>query len=365
MSDYFEIDFLKIDSNNSGDAITLRYLKDDIVRIHVVDAGYKKTGESVIEHLNQYYDKPTKIDAVVVTHPDGDHAGGIIQILEEYEVGQLWMLRPWEYANELISRFSRFTNVENLADRLKKIYSTIAEIEKVANDKNIQIKAPFQGSIIGDFIVCAPLKSRYLDLIVESEKTPEAAKDMDESLLKSLGLTLEKVAAKVISFVKALWGEEVFSPQETSPENEMSVVQFALLTDKKILLTGDAGRSALAETATFLNGIGIRLPGIDRIQVPHHGSRRNVSTEVLDMLLGERLEEKPDNTSSGFTAIISASEDDKDHPRNSVIRAFYHRGARSVTSTEKNGLRTSMNAPKREGWVTATPIPYPNEQEKV
>jgi beta-lactamase superfamily II metal-dependent hydrolase len=30
----------------------------------------------VVEHINRHYDSPSCIDAVVVAHPDGDHAGG-------------------------------------------------------------------------------------------------------------------------------------------------------------------------------------------------------------------------------------------------------------------------------------------------
>jgi hypothetical protein len=46
---------------------------------------------------------------------------------------------------------------------------------------------------------------------------------------------------------------------------------------------------ALTEAADYAPHIGLTLPRIDRFQVPHHGSRRNVSTEILDRWLGERL----------------------------------------------------------------------------
>ncbi|MET4121975.1 beta-lactamase superfamily II metal-dependent hydrolase [Bradyrhizobium sp. JR1.5] len=62
----------------------------------------------------------------------------------------------------------------------------------------------------------------------------------------------------------------------------MSVVQFAYLNGHKIVLTGDAGRSALTEAAEFAPQAGLYLPGVDRFQVPHHGERRNVSTELLE-----------------------------------------------------------------------------------
>src|SRR5690606_33628430 len=118
-----------------------------------------------------------------------------------------------------------------------------------------------------------------------------------------------------------------FSPRSVSAENEMSVVQFAELCGERILLTGDAGREGLSDAINYAPYVGLGLPGIDRFQVPHHGSRRNVSTEILDRLLGERL---PSPTAAGagrFTAIISSAKKDERHPRRSVVRAMIHRGA--------------------------------------
>lgn len=108
MSDYIEIDFLNIESEKSGDAIPLRYSIGGVTRIHVTDGGFQDTGDKVVEHINQYYDNPAVIDAVIVSHPDGDHAGGIRKVLENFEVSELWMLRPWDYVDELIDRYAYY-----------------------------------------------------------------------------------------------------------------------------------------------------------------------------------------------------------------------------------------------------------------
>ncbi len=359
MEDFFEIDFLDVESKKSGDAISLRYSLNEITRIHVTDGGFQDTGDVVIKHINEYYDSPLFIDAVVVTHPDGDHAGGLRKLFDAYAIGELWMLRPWLYADELIDRFSRFTSVDNLIKRLKEIYPNLVALEELAEEHGVNIFEPFQGSAIGDFYVMAPTKSRYLDLIVESEKTPEATKDEEQSLAEAAGLLIKKA----IAFIRAAWGQETFPEEDTSSENNMSVIQYANLCKKNILLTGDAGRSALEEAADYAPYVGLTLPGIDRIQVPHHGSRHNVSTEILDRWLGPRLNEQPDGNTSIFTAIVSAAKADKDHPRKSVVRAFIHRGGKVIT-TEDGGKRTAHNAPKREGWTAAEPLPYPEYEEK-
>lgn len=362
MSDFFEIDFLDVESKKSGDAIPLRYRINGITRIHITDGGFQDTGDKVVQHVNKYYNYPNTIDAVIVSHPDGDHAGGLRTVLETFDVSELWMLRPWLYADELIDRFARFSNVENLIRELKEVYPNIAALEEIAESKGIPICEPFQGAVIDEFIVLAPTKERYLDLVVESEKTPEAARAAEESV-QSMFANLGHLVEKVVSFIRAAWGEETFSPEETSSENDMSVIQYANLCEKKILLTADAGRGALTEAADYAPWAGLVLPGIDRFQVPHHGSRRNVSTEILDRWLGARLPEKLEDGCEKFTAIISASKEDKDHPRKAVIRACIHRGAK-VISNEGKDIRTQYNAPHREGWTAVQPLPYPEEQEE-
>jgi len=359
MADFFEIDFMQLDAKSSADAIPVRYELNGVTRIHLTDGGFQSSGDDVVEYINKYYDKPTKIDAVIVTHPDGDHAGGLRTVLDEFEIGALWMLRPWDYVDELIDRFSRFSNKDNLAKRLKEIYPNIAALEEIALENNIPIFDPFQGAGIGDFTVMAPSKERYLDLIVESEKTPESSKQEARESFGAAATLLEKA----ISFIKALWGDENFPEDETSPENEMSIIQYANLCDKRTLLTGDAGRGTLQEAADYAPHIGLSLPGIDNFQTPHHGSRRNLSTEILDQWIGPRLANKPEEGAEKFRAVISASKEDGDHPRKTVVRALIHRGAKVLT-TEEASKRVGQNAPDREGWVAATGAPYPEDQEE-
>ena len=363
MSDFFEIDFLDVESNKSGDAITLRYQIDRISCIHVIDGGFKDTGQKVVDHIKKYYGNPTYIDHVVASHPDGDHAGGLRTVLETFEVGRLWMLRPWVYADEIIHRFSRYSSVENLKKRLREVYPNIAALEEIAGERDIPIYEPFQGEMIGAFHVLAPTKQRYLDLVVQSERTPESAEEARAAAAKGFTTLLERAAVKAVSLLKAAWGVEVFSPEETSAENEMSVIQYANLCEKRIVLTADAGRAGLAEAADYAPYVGLALPGVDRFQVPHHGSRRNVSTEVLDRWLGPRFPAKPKSGEETFTAIISSAKKDEDHPRKAVVRACIHRGAKVIT-TEGTSIRTGHNAPHREGWTAVTPVEYPEEQEE-
>jgi len=361
MTDYFEIDFLAVESAKSGDAIALRYEKDGVSAIHVVDGGYQQSGEALVAYIKKNYGNPTYINHVIVTHSDGDHAGGLREVLNSFDVGELWMLRPWLYASELLPSFPTYNSAERLAARLRTIYNNLAELEDIANEKGIAIREPFRGASIGAFTVMSPSITRYFELVIKSEKTPESTIE-HQPAISALLEGAAKMAAKLRNLVRVVWGVETFSTEETSAENEMSVVQYAHMCDERILLTGDAGRLALSDTIAFAPSIGLFLPGITRFQVPHHGSRRNVSSAILDALLGQIL--PGNNTIEGFYAFISSAKADVHHPRKVVVRAMIHRGAK-VYTTEGGCVRTGKNAPSRSGWTALEHVPYPEEQEEA
>ena len=283
MTKFFEIDFLEAGEKSSGDAIALRYREDNgRDYIHVVDGGYTNDGDKIVEHIGKYYDNPTFIDHVISTHPDGDHAAGLKTVLKEFKIGTLWMNRPWNHVSELLPNFKYDYTENGLVRRLKQDYPHTAELEEIAEQRNIEINDVFQGYEIGRFTILAPSYDRYINLVVDSDKTPEAER---KSAIEG---TLFERTTVIIKRIAANWGEESLkgNSEGTSPENESSVVQFAELCGKQILLTGDAGVEALTEAHEYALNSGILLSEIDRFNVPHHGSRRNLSSGVLDKLLG-------------------------------------------------------------------------------
>lgn len=358
-NDFFELDFLDVEAKSSGDAIAIRVGLNGVETVSVVDGGYSECGDKIVEHIKKHYDNPTSINHVVLTHPDGDHAAGLKKVLETFTVQRLWMNRPWEYVEELLPYYPTYNDPARLRSRLKKKYPHVRDLEEIAEERGILIEAPLQGAVIGHFIVVAPSRGRLIDLIIrDDDKAEEDAETASETLAKSWFF---EALSKVAKFVSAAWGVENLPDKDTSPRNEMSVIQFANIGENRILLTGDAGREGLGEFIEYAPLIGVSLPGIDRFQVPHHGSRRNVSSEVLDLILGKK-NAQPSGT-TGFSAIISAAAEDEDHPKKAVVRAMIHRGGKVIT-TQGADLCSKWNTPSRDGWTSATPVEYPTEQEE-
>jgi hypothetical protein len=361
VADFFEIDFLGVETKKSGDAIAIRYEQAGTTTIHVVDGGYTTSGESLRDLINKYYGSPLFIDRVIATHNDGDHARGLVAILDHFEVGELWMLRPWEYADELIDQFTTYSSVAHLRGRLRSAYANLAALEDIAIAKGIPIFEPFQGAQIGAFRVMAPTRERYLELILTSNKTPASL--VEESAIDSFLNALVEKAKTAVALLQAAWGGEGFPAEDTSNENEMSVVQYAVLSGQKILLTADTGRDGLQEVIDYAPYVGLTLPGIDKFQVPHHGGRRNVNADLLNAIVGPIL---PEQRQKGhFQAYISSAKADEDHPRKVVQRAFIHRGA-DLHMTEGRNIRTSGGAaPARPDYTPLVPTAYPDSYEKA
>ena len=347
MTDFIEIDFIEAGDSGSGDAIAIRHRRDSLDWIYVVDGGYADDGQKLVDHIRKHYDNPSLIDYVVLTHPDADHASGLESILGEFQVSQLSMNRPWVHVDYLMPMFKYYQDRERLIARLKRDFPKAAELEELANDKGIEINDAFTGNAIGEFTVLSPHKTTYLELIVESDKTPVPATGLMALLRESLS--------------HAAWGQENLKgdTEGTSAENETSIVQFGDVCGKKVLLTGDAGVRALTAAHQAACQMGKATYSLDWFQAPHHGSRRNLSSDVLDTWLGARLGGPVQDAAQ--QAVISANRSDKEHPKKAVVRALIHRG-RSVFQTDGTLRMHSTGAPHR-GWTTAMPLKYPQDQE--
>lgn len=156
------------------------------------------------------------------------------------------------------------------------------------------------------------------------------------------------------------WDRETLEEDvESSASNESSVVQLAQFEGKRILLTGDAGVIALGEAADYAESNGYNLPGINILQVPHHGSRHNVSPSSLDRWLGPRL--LKGETSDTF-ACASVGKESTTHPRKKVVNAFMRRGA-TIYSTKGATLWHNRGMPERSGWRAATALEFSEHVE--
>jgi beta-lactamase superfamily II metal-dependent hydrolase len=338
----FEVDFLSV-GNSNGDAICVRYgSAEPGYSIHITDGGYVETGQRIIDHINQHYGLNPFVANVVLSHQDGDHIAGLIPVVRHFSVGALWMNRPWLYAPELLGAFHGNYTAEGLRQAIRDAYPQLVELENVAIAKGIPIYETFAGSWIGHFLVLAPSRSRYLSLIPEFDRTPESYAEP----IKGIFGKLVEVAKKVSEFFET-WSDEALqeTPSPTSASNESCVVQLGIFDGKTVLLTADAGPAALSEAADTAAQHGFLYPPAV-VQVPHHGSRRNVTPSVLNRWLGEPM---PHGSQRRGLAFCSVGDNKPEYPRKRVSNAFLRRGYPVYSTRGRLWLRHHEDMPARAG----------------
>ena len=353
-----EIEFLPVgEGSRPGDAIVVRYGEVDNYSLMVIDGGTADTGKSLVAHLKAHFGAHVSLAHVVLTHSDADHASGLRELLQEIPVANVWLHIPWLLSEYAIGLFQHkgWTN-ENLARAIKREYDIISEIVDLAYAKRCVLHYPFQGQQIGPFLVLSPSADHYLHLLPQFDKTPEP----DQPLIEMKGLwigkpstnplfaLMEKAAAKIDKWWPESWAiERLRDGGVTSASNESSVVLYANLADnRRILLTGDAGIRGLSWAAAYARLVGLPLQSFACVQVPHHGSRRNVGPTILNELLGPI---QPEGTRR-FSAFVSAPPDDETHPRKIVLNAFTRRGG-GVLATQGTPKVFYGGFPRRPGYI--------------
>lgn len=354
----YEVDFLPV-GDSFGDAIVIRYGDDESgYWLHVVDGGRTDTSQIIIDHIEKYY-AGYFINHMVLSHADNDHACGLVDVLRHFEVKNLWMNRPWLYASEVLHHFHGNFTLQGLIEDMKERHPYLVELEQIAFEKGTQIREVFQGTQIGRFTTLAPSRQRYVELIPDFEKTPTSYKT-------------EEVASKPFGFLKSLveaakqwldekWDVETLSdnPQPpTSASNESCVVQYAQLGEgdgNGVLLTADVGPVGLTEAADYAHALQLPMPTF--VQMPHHGSRHNVTPAVLDRWLGTR---KAEGTHVG-TSFCSIGANKPDYPRGQVKNAFIRRGFKVYAT--RTGWLSHYSGGGHPGVVPATPEDFASKVE--
>jgi beta-lactamase superfamily II metal-dependent hydrolase len=304
----FEIDFLSVgEGARSGDAIAMRFTRPDgdgrLAHV-IIDAGFKPSGEKLIDHVEQTYGVDT-VDLVVLTHPDGDHIGGMGVLLEGLRVGALAI-------HDLAA---------NGGADLKAAQAT-TELIALAKRRGTGVYDAFQGlNAFGEaLLVAGPSQSFYQALVAE-----EVAQERKGTRRQAYKSTLREAAERV--FARALSRFPVETDFNdaggTEARNNTSAIVDLRLGSHRFLFTGDAGVPALNEALDYLDARGRTDRYPDLIQIPHHGSRHNGSRELIAGIAG------PHSGERRGVAYVSISEEaarDPRYPSPRITNAFGRRG---------------------------------------
>lgn len=357
-----EIDLLPVErGDHSGDCIALRYGNlekgGSEQTVIVIDGGYVANVKKLKEHLRDYYNcllnGKLHINVVFLSHPDQDHVEGLVKLMEddEVQVDNLVAMIPWDVMTPSWFKDGKITE-NSLEKRLENAFKQLAALVVTAENKKVKIilstkllnPCEFNGAT---FTTLGPTLNFYKTCIANCEKTPPKAPHVRPIHEASFSADNDTEEQYVPGHIK--WDDT----ENTSPINESSHIMLFEYDGHKILFCGDAGKEALKNAISYSNDKNIDLTDIDIIKMPHHGSRKNVSPEIMDAFKHK-----------GCRCYISCKANDEGHhPSKRLVNMLLEKDF-SVLTTSGATLHKGWNAPDR-GWNSVSSLTPYSKIEKL
>jgi len=339
----FSIDMLDL-GNADCDIIWIKDQGQDYITI--IDGGNPNDAKKIIAHyeknIKQHIKDETPI-LIINTHPHKDHIGGLIDLVHYFknQIARFYYNDPTKYISEDKRSGIRTLNESilysnNKVKRIMESFKDVDNLKEVLAQYNIQPIEAFSDTILDHnfFEIVGPSKAFYLEQL-EHFSNIERMKFMSLNTLKEAEVSEVEEGLKPCAILD--------EKNDSSAENLTSVLtKFIDSKGRKYLFTADAGIDSFESSVN--NGYDIK--NLHICQLPHHGSRRNMST----------------NWVANFNPTqfwVSANGSTK-HPRKAVISCIKKNLPNcNVYSTHKGGTKhiNSTNGifPKRN-WTTANPL---------
>lgn len=332
-----ELDLMPVGAGEkSGDAIAMRFSDPETGRlvVGVVDAGFRDSGEVLVEHVLGVYGVRS-IDFALSTHPDLDHIGGMGVVMRELKVANLLIHRPGQHGFP-----------DNSGD------TPAEELVALADAQGTKVIEPFQGvNGYGNVLMIAgPTKTYYEEQLAAQEATSKGASvTASQGFFGRAGTAL---LAEARAALDAFPGEIFFADAGgTNPRNNSAAILSLLVDGEHILLPSDAGVPAIAQALDFLDMEGRTAAPLRLFALPHHGSRHNIDRNTLNRILGDPTSERRG------TVVASVSREAPNYPSPRVANAAGRRGYPVFTTAGSKLWHHSPDAPVRSAYSPATPLP--------
>jgi beta-lactamase superfamily II metal-dependent hydrolase len=291
MSDRLSVTMLPA---KEGDCLHVAYGPDDNRRHLLVDAGRQWTWKNALgEHLR--HQGVEQLDLVVVSHIDRDHIDGMLALARDpdfdIEVGDFWF-NTWDHLlGKAIAPVESEDDIEHFGAKMGEELSTAV----IKNDwpwnhhfngASVELRDDPGANVIG-------LGDLTLTLLSPSRAKLEALKTNWKAECKKAGLT---PGATVEDYVVEEDDIEPFGPinidqlaaeafEEDGSEANGSSIAFILdYKGARVLLSGDAHVALLVESLKALGASAADPMQLAAFKVPHHGSKYNVSNELLGLM---------------------------------------------------------------------------------
>jgi beta-lactamase superfamily II metal-dependent hydrolase len=243
----------------------------------LIDGGLEKHARTIIDYFKQINTKP---DILICSHLDKDHVGGLRGVVEEYKdyIKAIWVHLPENHDGNLRKSVIEKAGLNERSGLILASINDLKNFIEVARKYKIKIFEPFSDSLPQEVqSICSQFRMRILGPSIDfyNKLVVDFKEDFNSAIIDSKKDIIEYVIAATKNPCANL------GSSKDRPENESSLIFEISTFYKKFLFTGDAGLIAF-------NDIKSKLAKVYWLKVPHHGSKGNLNSEVIEVLKPQR-----------------------------------------------------------------------------
>lgn len=257
-----------------GDAFIIECNRGEAQGLIVVDGG--PTGCGYVLH-NKLKELGTP-DLIVLTHYDDDHIGGILQLLSTcLDDGIIPAKEVWancaEYIEVAEDKTLSTKQGAKLSAKLNKLRDRYGLIWRNDLSEGCQYDYPF-----ASIEVVSPTKA-FMDMAIKKQE-----EESDEQLLKAKHNNVDDLAIPLDKLAEHK-PDEPNIEKDNELANAASIALILRCDGLSILMLGDSYPQNVESYLRNVKGYSEENPlVVDYVKVSHHGSRNNISNELLDII---------------------------------------------------------------------------------
>jgi len=288
-----------------GDCLWIEYGEPGDVHRLLIDGGTYRTYEALRERIKTRQEASI-FELLVVTHIDNDHIDGIVRLLQNPQLGvrfnDIWF-NGWRHLGAPKDDILGPVQGEYLAARIGKMRlpwnKGFGGNAAATSEADRLPRLPLEGGL--KLVLLSPtpaelssLRAEWECIVTDAEKHYPAPGSMADWLVWLSKDRLYRPDEKDDTLgeeapdVEKLAGVE-FSP-DPSPSNASSIAFLLEYGETRCLFAGDAHSNVLeASIQKYLKEQHLPVLRLDAFKLPHHGSRGNLSSGLLELLRCKRF----------------------------------------------------------------------------
>jgi hypothetical protein len=274
-----------------GDALWIEYGAPGQTHRVLIDCGTPPTYEVIRQRVERLAPADRRFDLLIVTHIDTDHIGGALKLLADRSLGMsfedVWF-NDWDCLppcpdpargpidGAIMGRI--LESMEVVPNRLAP-----GGVPVVPGQGPLPT-ATLSGGMVLTVLSPGPAELAELrcawDRVLRHAGLDPAGPSADELAERARRKGVEIYRGPSVSDVEALTASRFV--RDRSPANGSTIAVLAEYEGRSCLFAGDGFPDVIAGSlARLRRDRGVGSMAVDAVKLPHHGSRRNVSVELL------------------------------------------------------------------------------------